>query len=517
MIEFGRRRCSPVLVAVLAAGCSSPTPPAPAAVPAPAQPSPAMAVVDGALRAVGGRAAVAAADRLVMEGEGELFALGQNRTPESELPVYRITEVRRDVDLAGGRSRQEQFLTSRHWGPLKLIAALDGDIAFDVGEDGSATRASDSDARDRRLELRHHPIAMLRLAIAPGAAVSGRRQVQGREVVDIRVPDGELFTLAVDPATGLPVTVTSNIDYYNLGDAVMVTEFADYRAAGDLMLPALITSRVDRQIASVLRVSKNAVVAPKGSGADLAAPAAVRSTPAPAPAPQVTVDDLASGVWRLKGTTHHSVLVEFADHLTLIEAPRDEAYTLAIIARARQVRPDKRLTHVVVTHHHFDHSGGVRAAVSQGLTVIAHEKIQPFLEAMMARPRTIAPDALARNPRQFRMEAVGARTVLRDSIRTMELHAVDSEHAEGMLIAYLPREQLLVEVDLYTPRTPESPPLRSYTATAALLDAMKAQKMKVERVVPLHRDVVPFAQMVAAAAKDANPDKPEKPAPSPGR
>ncbi len=515
MIEPGRRRCSPVLVAVLAAGCSSPTPPAPVSTPAPVQPSPAMAVVEAALRAVGGRAAVEAADRLVMEGEGEVFALGQNRTLESELPVYQLTEVRRDVDLAGGRSRQEQFLTSRYWGPRKFIASLDGDVAFDVAEDGSATRASDSDARDRRLELRHHPIAMLRAALAPGAAVSGRRQVEGREVVDIRVPDGERFALAVAPATGLPVAVTSNIDYYNLGDAVLVTEFADYRAAGDLMLPALITSRVDRQTASVLRVSKNTVNGPKGGGGDLAAPAAVRSTPAAAL--QVTVDELASGVWRLNGTTHHSVLVEFADHLTLIEAPMDGAYTLAIIARARQVRPDKRLTHVVVTHHHFDHSGGVRAAVSEGLTVIAHEKIQPFLEAMMARPHTIAPDALARNPRPFRMDAVGARTVLRDSMRTMELHAVDSEHAEGMLVAYLPRERLLVEVDLYTPRRPESPPLRSYTATAALLDAMKAQRMKVERVVPLHRDVVPFADMVAAAAKDAKPEKPEKPAPSPGR
>jgi glyoxylase-like metal-dependent hydrolase (beta-lactamase superfamily II) len=53
------------------------------------------------------------------------------------------------------------------------------------------------------------------------------------------------------------------------------------------------------------------------------------------------------------------VLVEFSDHLTLIEAPLNEARTLAVIAKARELVPAKPLTQLVATHHHFDHTGGV--------------------------------------------------------------------------------------------------------------------------------------------------------------
>ena len=78
---------------------------------------------------------------------------------------------------------------------------------------------------------------------------------------------------------------------------------------------------------------------------------------------------MAKGIWFLAGQSHHSVLVEFADHLTLIEAPQNDTRALAVIAKARTLRPGKPLTQVVNTHHHFDHSGGIRAAVSEGLTV----------------------------------------------------------------------------------------------------------------------------------------------------
>ena len=50
----------------------------------------------------------------------------------------------------------------------------------------------------------------------------------------------------------------------------------------------------------------------------------------------------------------------------LIEAPQNDTRALAVIAKARELRPGKPITQVVNTHHHFDHSGGLRAAVSEG-------------------------------------------------------------------------------------------------------------------------------------------------------
>ena len=139
---------------------------------------------------------------------------------------------------------------------------------------------------------------------------------------------------------------------------------------------------------------------------DLAAPAAAASAPAVAgpPPANVAAEELAPGVWFLGGQSHHSVLVEFTDHLTLIEAPQNDVRALAVIAKARELRPNKPLTQLVMSHHHFDHSGGVRAAISEGLTVITHKASAALIEDMAKRPHTIVPDALAKNPKPATVE-----------------------------------------------------------------------------------------------------------------
>ena len=488
----------------LAAACSGPGPGAAGASPG-SRPAPAQDVVDEAVRAVGGRAAVEAATSLVLEGTGQAFFLGQSREPDGEPLGLEITRFRRVIDLAGGRWREEADWTPRYPtgypAPRHMVTAVDGAVGYDIAADGPATRSSAADARDRRNDVMHSPLGILRAALAPGAVVSHRRRADGRDEVDVRA-GGATFTLAVDPATGLPAQVRSMTDQPNLGDVEVVTEFSDYRPAGALMLPTRITQRMDRELLSDLRVSRS--VAGQAAETDLAAiaaPEAVRESPPPPAPPRVTVDRLAPGVWLLNGEGHHSVVVELADHLTLIEAPMDDARTLAVIAQARQLQPAKPLTHAVMTHHHLDHSGGVRAAVSEGLTIIAHEKAARFVEDMVARRHTIAPDALARRPRPLKLEVVSDRTVMRDSLRSMELHALDTAHASTMLVAYLPAERLLVQVDLYTAPADGAPPPTWYPFAGPLVRAMQAQKMSVDRIVSLHRSIVSYADLVAAAGK----------------
>jgi glyoxylase-like metal-dependent hydrolase (beta-lactamase superfamily II) len=52
---------------------------------------------------------------------------------------------------------------------------------------------------------------------------------------------------------------------------------------------------------------------------------------------------------------------------------------------------------VINTHHHFDHSGGIRTAIAEGATIITHEGNKAFIEAMASRPHTMTPDALSKN------------------------------------------------------------------------------------------------------------------------
>jgi len=152
------------------------------------------------------------------------------------------------------------------------------------------------------------------------------------------------------------------------------------------------------------------------------------------------------------------------------------------------------LTQIVTSHHHFDHSGGVRAAISEGLTVITHSGNVAFFEEMAKRPHTIAPDALAKNPKPLTVEPVGDEKVVTDGTMTVTLYPVTGAHSETMLMAYFPRERLLVEADVYTPGGAVQ------MFAGGFLEEVKKRNLRINRIVPLHGKVAPYAQFVKEAS-----------------
>ena len=78
----------------------------------------------------------------------------------------------------------------------------------------------------------------------------------------------------------------------------------------------------------------------------------------------------------------------------LYEAPLNEARAKAVIDKARTLSA-KPLTMVIVSHHHFDHSGGLRTYVDEGATIVTHEANKAYYEQAWAAPHTINPDKLA--------------------------------------------------------------------------------------------------------------------------
>jgi glyoxylase-like metal-dependent hydrolase (beta-lactamase superfamily II) len=213
----------------------------------------------------------------------------------------------------------------------------------------------------------------------------------------------------------------------------------------------------------------------------------------------ITVDEIAPGVWYLAGQTHHSVAIEMLNEVLLVEAPQNDARTLAVIARARALRPAKPVRTLVNTHHHFDHSGGVRAAMSEGLTIVTHAGNKAFFDSLGARRHFIEQDALARARRAPRVEGVTDKQVISDAARTVELHAVrGSPHSATILMVYVPAERLLIEADLYSPPAAGAPPAPA-PFVAELVRSVDRLGLAVDRVVPLHGRVIPMDDVRAAA------------------
>ena len=238
---------------------------------------------------------------------------------------------------------------------------------------------------------------------------------------------------------------------------------------------------------------------------------------ATAPTVRAESQKLADGVWLLGGGTHNSVLIEFKDFLTIVEAPQNEARSLAVIAEANRLVPNKLIRYVDNTHHHFDHAGGLRTYLSQGTTVITHESNKQYYLDIMFYPaaRELQPDRMSLyNPmymisrRPAPIETVAsmnggpgggaAKYAITDGSRILEIFHVqdmayelgDQSYAQGnhsadMLMAYLPMERILINADLYSPPQGSQPP----TPTAGmrtLYQNMQKQRLEVAQHVPLH-------------------------------
>jgi len=470
-----------LLVALTMAGCS--------------QATPEQQIVNDAAEALGGADRIRAVKTFVVEGDGTQYNLGQDVTPDASGQTFAVTEARYAVDVAGGRTRFEftrrpNFTYFQGPQPQRLVQGLDGAVAYNVAASGAAARAPEAVATERRMGFLHHPITAVRAALDPMATVSNPHTMGTESMVDVTTPAGVMFMLAIDTTTKLPTRVTSRIDNTNLGDMVMETRFADYQDAGGLQSPARFTMRLDEFTTAEYTVAKQTI---DGDAGDLAAPAdAMKATPPPPPT--VAVEELAPGIWYLAGGSHHSVLVEFADHMTLIEAPQSDARALAVIARAREVNPKKPLTELVNSHHHFDHSGGIRAAIAEGLTIITHQGNVALFENMATRPHTIVPDALAKSPKPAMIKGISEDTTLSDSTRTIQLLPYSGPHTQTMLMAYFPRERVLVEADVYNPGG------QVFMFAAPLLEELKKRNLRIDRMVPLHAKVAPYAQFVKEAS-----------------
>jgi glyoxylase-like metal-dependent hydrolase (beta-lactamase superfamily II) len=487
-----------VTVVFVFAGCAS-TPPE-------------KAIINDAATAMGGADKIQAVNTLVITGGGENLNLGQNQSPDAPAPILKVSEYKRTLDFAGNRSRLEQTRTAPvgNTAPAKQILCLDGDVAFNVNPPGMAARASEQVAKDRRMELLHHPVGALKAALAQGATVTNTRKDGGADAVDITTADGAKLTLYVDSQTKLPSKVTSMTDNIGgpLGDMVVETSFANYADTNGLKLPTRITTKNDKYTVADIQVSANAV---NGDAGNLAAPADVKSAQAPpaAAAPMITVEEVGKGLWYLAGQSHHSIVAEFADHLVLIETPQHELRSAAVVAKAKELRPNKPIKYVINTHHHFDHSGGIRTAIAEGATIITHEGNKAFIEQMASRPHTMTPDALSRNPKSAVVETVSDKRVLQDSTRTLEIYPMaGSAHSASMLMVYFPAERLIVEADVYTPpaaNAPANAPPPVFPFAANFVDNVHKLGLRVDRVMPIHGRIVPFKD-AEAAAKTASSD-----------
>jgi hypothetical protein len=137
-----------------------------------------------------------------------------------------------------------------------------------------------------------------------------------------------------------------------------------------------------------------------------------------------------------------------------------------------------------------------------GATIITHSKNTAFYtrDVLNYAPRTLRPDMVSLWPptelaEGYYYEQVTENYVLSDGTRNMNIYYVQPlEHVEGMLMAYLPKEKIVIEADLFD--THESPPAGPTAANRTFYNQVQRLKLDVSTIVPIHGKTVAWAEFL---------------------
>lgn len=382
-------------------------------------------------------------------------------------------------------------------GELRQIWALNGRYAWDIVGQTAAPAAVERDMRSavdgRTTQIWLTPHGFIKAAQAGNAAVRAET-VRGikQNVVTVTTPmkvrlegvlNEQTLVDRIETWFGNPV----------LGDIKLEAIFSGYKDFGGVKFPTRILQRLAGYPVldvTITDVKPNAPVI-------LEVPTSISQASSPPAA--LVPERVSDGVWIVPGNAK-SIAIEFRDHVAVVDAPENEARSVAVIDAVRKAIPGKSIRYVVNTHHHFDHSGGLRTYAAEGATIVTHAANIPYYQQVWANPRTIAPDRLTQSGRTPVFEGiVGSRTFRDDTREMVVYHYPGNMHNAGMLMVFLPKERSLIEADSFTPASSPNEPPGAVVNLAQFVEAVERLRLDVQQIIPIHGRLTTFDEARSAA------------------
>jgi glyoxylase-like metal-dependent hydrolase (beta-lactamase superfamily II) len=413
--------------------------------------------------------------------------LGQNNNANQPWPMANANDYVRVIDFSQPASRAT-------W--CTFAVPVTGGVATLVAGQQNITPQNPTWAQQAEIWIT--PWGFVKGAAANDATakaqnIGGKRYQVVTVTGSAKAPSGQPYkVVGYINAQNLVEKVQTWMENPVFGDMLVEAEYTQYRdGASGLKFPARIVQTRGGWptfTAYILGAHANPPNLQQLMNRPPGCPAA--TPPAPAkPAPGPSSEKLADGVFRINGA-YNALAVEFSDHVLLFEpGPQNEARAQAIHAETRKVIPNKPIRYGVISHHHFDHTGGLAAVVAEGITIVTPEVNKALLMSALSAPRTLAPDSLAKSGKKPVIEGfTGDKRVFQDATRTFEVHVIKGlPHADGLVIGYLPKEKILVYADMFNLPPPNDPvPNPPVVGTTVFLDNLERLKLDVDRILSVH-------------------------------
>jgi glyoxylase-like metal-dependent hydrolase (beta-lactamase superfamily II) len=443
-------------------------------------------------------------------GSGANFSVGQNFSPTDPWPRVTVKSYTASINYDTGSMRQELVREmgtvmprgggAPFTGEQRQDQVVSGNYAWNLAAAAPGAAAPPAapqpgNAVERMLALWATPQGFVKAAITNTATT---KKTKGGTEVSFTV-GGKYKMVGILNAQNQVERVQTWIDQPIVGDMLVETVYSGYKDFGGVMFPSRIVQSqdgfptLDLTIASVTANPAVDITVPDNVRTAQAAPVRVESA------------KIADGVFYLTGGSHHSLAVEMKDHIVLVDVPQTEERALAVIAKSKELIPNKPIRYLVTSHHHWDHLGGIRTTMDEGAIIVTHQSNKAFLERVAKTPHTLNPDRLSRSKKPLKIQTVGATGTLTDGTRTIELHLLTNyEHTGDMLVVYLPKEKILAEPDAFTaPATPTTPLVVTAVPYAvALYDNIQRLKLDVKTIAPFHgARMTDVAELAKAAGK----------------
>jgi hypothetical protein len=454
-------------------------------------------LVGQAVAAQGGAPALRALTGLNVKGDARFWEPGQSQAAGGEPRFLGTATFDISWDLAKGMARTSWDRDQQYPPPAAklnytetVLPALGFVTTGAASQPMSGIRVA---AHLRELE-RASPRLLLKAMDNPGNVRGMEPQKLGdRMLPAVSLMDGgTTFVILFDPATHLPAAIRTRDDDNISGDSNYDLVLDGWTATGTARVAKSLSYRLNGIEVAKLNyatVTPNPVIAADA----FAVPAPVRAAaipPATANVPyqwvlrrlfltRLTDSDaiiypaggglklveLAPNVQHVQGGTANNLIVAMKDFLVVFDAPYGELQSRWTIDAAKAKYPGKPIKYLVLTHHHMDHTGGMRTYVAEGATIVVPSESVDYFEKVVRAPHTVVPDELQKKPRTPVIYGVFENMTIKDDtaeIRLYNLSAASNAeaprntnpHVDGMLIGHVVDRKLIYVTDLISPRGP---------------------------------------------------------------